>query len=168
MTQQSKNAIKRLLQELYEKKRYWYHVSTTLKKPLEFLKPRSNDEGFNRSEGEPDIKRICVSPTLSQCLIAIPYRKQNILYIYRTEKQVIAKKSSGVFDSPVTMEGWLTKPTWFVRMGTLDMEKITNSNGKLIKVPSEVASHGCLNFSKILYRWWVGHDPWKFVRKSRH
>lgn len=148
--------------DLYEKKRYWYHISTTLNKKNELLEPRSNDEGFNRTDGEPDIKRICVSPTLEQCLVAVPYSKWDEISVYKTKEKVIARKSRKVFDSSITQEGWITISTPFVRVGSLNMARLE----KTTKIERERATFGCLDLSKILYKWWVKIDPWKFVEKD--
>ena len=151
--------------ELFSKRRHWFHISTTLQKESERLFPRDNDEGFNRSGREPNIKRICVSPTLEQCLTAVPYGKRDTIYIYRTRSKVKAIPPVGVFDSAITMEGWITRPTWFDRVGILNLEKIVDKKQKSIVMP-EVASDGSLPLTKVLYRWWINLDPWKFVETS--
>jgi hypothetical protein len=147
-----------IVNDIYEIKRYWYHVSSTLKKKKELLKPRDNTEGFNRPEHEPNIKRICVSPTLEQCLTAIPYSKRDTVFIYRTNAKVIAKASQEVFDSPITQEGWILKPTWFIKMGVLDFEIIPS------KVITEAATMGMESISKRVLNWWLKLEPWKYVK----
>lgn len=154
-----------LIQNLYKTPRYWYHVSTTLKNSVELLKPRDNDEGFNRSDSEPNVRRICVSPSLEQCLTAIPYFHRDTLSVYRTEKKVKAKSPVDVFDASVTMEGWIIVPTWFIRIGTLNLNSLDK---KLTKgVRSEAATDGCLSSSKSLYRWWIKTDPWQYVKMAK-
>lgn len=154
---------KLLTEEFYSEKRYWYHLSSTLSKKKELLRPRDNDEGFNRSDNEPNTKRICVSPTLEQCLTAVPYSKTDKYFIYRTSRKVIAKKSREVFDSEITQEGWLTISTSFIRIGTLNIEDV---NKQQVKVKYATASDGNLELSKELYKWWVRINPWRFVKKN--
>lgn len=149
----------RLAKELYRVPRFWYHVSTTLKRKKELLTPRKNDEGFNRCDTEPDVKRICVAPTLEQCLTAVPYGKYDIISIYRTQKKVVAKKSHGVFDSEITQEGWITSPTVFIKMGSISMLKVKNKT----KLITEAATVGNIQSSQHAYKWWVKFNPWQIV-----
>jgi hypothetical protein len=153
-------------QKLYSEKRYWYHLSSTLKKKKERLSPRDNDEGFNRTSFEPNTRRICVSPTLEQCLAAIPYGKHDTYTIYRTSKKVRAKPPRDVFDSHLTQEGWFSSPTVFVRVGVLDFEKILTPKGTRQKIISQAASLGFPDMSLKVYKWWLKVDPWKFVNSA--
>ena len=154
----------RLAKELYTVPRYWYHISTTLKDKKELLKPRENDEGFNRSENEPNTKRICVSPTLEQCLTAVPYGKHDKISIYRTEKKTLAKKSRCVFDAKLTQEAWITSRMMFVRVGILQMEDIKRDGHIII---TEAASDGSIESSQECLKWWVALNPWDFVVYDR-
>lgn len=146
--------------------RYWYHVSSTLKAKRVTLTPRANDEGFNRAEDEPDIKRICVCPTIEGCLTAIPYGRRDTLTVYRTTKKIPARKAYDVFDSTVTQESWITKRTRFIRVGFLNLEKITGRNGKRRKVIEEVATEGVLSASRRVFKWWRELGVEKFVRET--
>lgn len=137
-------------QNIYKIPRYWYHLSSTLKHKKELLHPRGNDEGFNRSEDEPNIKRICVSPTIEQCLVAIPYYNREVLSIYRTQKKVMASRPKNVFDYTITDEGWILIDTDFIRIGTLDLGKIS----KIKKLHPQVASIGQISVSNRLFKWW--------------
>jgi hypothetical protein len=144
---------------LYNTRRYWFHISTTLNKEEIVLSPRSNDEGFNRLDTEPDIKRICVSPSLEQCLVAVPYHKHDVYFIYRTKVPVRAKPAKEVYDSSVTQEGWITTKTKFIKVGELNLKRVDG----YIKLIDEAATSGLLSESKTVYKWWKKLDPWKYV-----
>jgi hypothetical protein len=131
----------------------WYHLSTTLRDNLIQLSPRDNAEGFNRSDDEPNVKRICVSPTIEQCLVAIPYSKWDTFSIYQPIKNVNPKFPTGIFDSEITDERWIVSKTWFKRIGILDLNSITTT--KKFKIKPEVASDGNFSASKKLYDWWL-------------
>ena len=154
---------------IYKYKRYWFHVSSTLKRKIEFLHPRDNDEGFNRADHEPNVRRICVSPTLEQCLTAIPYSSHDTIKIYKTRRPIKVKKSVDVFDSFVTGEKWITNPTKFVKIGVLKFEKINkyldtiDPEGKEEGIISESASQGTERYSQEVYKWWKKLKPWRFV-----
>lgn len=137
----------------YSKKRYWYHFSSSFKKVGEFVfYPWGlNDKKMpvcNRDPAEPKGNRIPVAPSYEQCLTALqllPYCKFNI---YRTKKKVIAKEPVDIFDSSITHEGWIEIPTLFVRVGTLDMQKINTEN------ISDAAVIGLLSESKETLNEW--------------
>ena len=150
---------------LHKRKRYWFHVSTTLTKKEITLCPRGN-EGFNRNEAEPEKKRICVSPSLEQCLVAIPYGCRDRLYIYRTKSPIVAHEPHEVFDASVTEEGWIFRPTRFKRLGQLNLNNILDDEGNKIDVIHEVAPFGSLSRSRKAYRWWRKLNPWKHILKS--
>ena len=154
---------KKLNNEIYSKKLYWYHLSTLLTRKHYILHPRNNDEGFNRAEDEPDIPLICVSPSIEQCLVALPYDKYDTYYIYRTKDKVIANFPREIFDSSVTQEGWITVSTPFNRIGVLKFKNIITPTGKKRKLKCEVASDGNLTKSKQLYSWWNNLDVHKFI-----
>ena len=106
---------------VYKNRRYWYHVSTTLKHKHERLVPWDEDRGFNRGGYEPDGKRICVSPTIEQCITAIPYILNTKCFIYRTQFPAKASSPYDVFDAEVTHEGWIHNPTTFIKIGKLNI-----------------------------------------------
>jgi len=137
----------------YDNCRYWYHVSTTLKHKHEILIPWDENRGFNRSGNEPDGKRICVSPTIEQCITAIPYSWVEIISIYRTKIRVKAYASTGVFDAKVTGERWLHVPTPFVKIGILNFSKVEKKFNVDNVIP-EAASSGDITSSAAVFRWW--------------
>lgn len=150
--------------KFYLKARHWYHLSTTLKQLKVILTPRDNDEGFNRSESEPNDKRICVSPSIEHCLTAIPYSKWDKFTIYKTRDKVVAKCPIDVFDSKITKEGWITTRTVFNRIGFLNFKKCVDSvDGIAFKIKTESASHSDVLLSKETYDWWVKFDVTRFI-----
>lgn len=108
-------------------KRYYYHVTESLDYPKINLKPRKS--GTYRSLDEWDFpKRICVSPTVWQCLIAIPYEAPCYLTVYRTLRKVIAYKPNreeildAIPDIGNIDEHWLIKPTCFTKIGVITIK----------------------------------------------
>lgn len=93
---------------------YFYHVSA---RPLH----GHDDESFSMApkfiDAEVDamhINRICVAPTMEQCLTAIVPMSSDQLYVYRTVRK--SNKSVipfGVVDAPITQERWLTRERKF-------------------------------------------------------
>jgi hypothetical protein len=124
---------------IYKRKRYWYHVSTTLKDKYITLIPWSGTASSNRSSTEPQGKRICVAPTIEQCIAAVPYILAEKFNIYRTRKPTIANEPRGIFDAKVTQEGWLHDPTQFVKVGILKFGDVEKTLG-IEQVIGEAAS----------------------------
>ena len=147
----------------YNSKRYWYHISTTLKKKVEHLIPWDEDTGFNRGGDEPVGKRICVAPTIEQCITAIPYSLDTYCSIYRTKQKIKADKPSGVFDANITHEGWLLSPTTFVKIGKLDFANIEKTLN-IENVIQESAAHGKVKISKEVLKWWKRIDIKQFIK----
>jgi hypothetical protein len=139
--------------------KYWYHISTTLKKDLEILDPRNNIEGFNRPDHEPNVDRICVAPTLEQCLVSVPYSKSGIFHIYKTKHLVKARKAYDVFDAFVTGERWIGNSTEFIKIGILKLKDIPEH------IITEAASEGNATYSKEVLKWWKKINPWLYVKK---
>lgn len=150
---------------VFTHKRYWYHVSTTLRKRNHHLIPWGTRKGFNRGEDEPEGKRICVAPSVEQCITAIPYYMTTKCNIYRTKNRVRPIKAAKVFDSAVTQEGWLQEPTDFVKIGTIDfvkIEKALNVDG----VINEAASQGEHKYSRKVLRWWKKANIKRFIKSA--
>lgn len=70
------------------------------------------------------VRRICVSPTVDQCLMAIVPDSvigYNDLYIYRTCRRVSSSVHPyGVVDASLTQERWLCRPASFKLVGTIE------------------------------------------------
>lgn len=147
---------------LFKNKRYWYHVSSTLKSKKKTLIPWNEVKSSNRSGEEPPGERICVAPTIEQCITAIPYFLST-LTIYRTEKKVLAKKAVGVFDSHITDEGWLTEPTTFIKIGTLNLRSL-NRKLKEEEIISDSASAYDLEYCKEVLNWWKKAKINRFIK----
>ena len=140
---------------IYGRRRYWYHVSTTLRGKKLKLVPwdSTHDKAFNRSEDEPNGKRICVSPSIEQCITAIPYDLYCRINIYRTKSPVRASKPRRIFDAKVTHEGWLHKPTTFIKIGSLNFEKVAKKLG-IEHVAIEQATTDNTQAQRDVLRWW--------------
>ena len=100
-------------------KQYYYHVTQRKWTKNKLLHPKNN--GCHRGPAEPQCKRICVSPSVETCLVALGcclFRRCDI-FIYRTANPVLGRPSVGVVDAILTKERWLTRSTKFVRVGTI-------------------------------------------------
>ena len=151
---------------LYSTKRYWYHVSTTLENEMEHLTPRDFDDNnsHNRTPSEPLGARICVAPTIEQCITAIPYHLGETIAIYRTKDKVKANKPVEIFDVNITNEGWLEEPTSFIRIGYLDFQKVEDSL-KIKNVIPQSASSSEPKYSGKVLRWWKKAKIERFIQK---
>lgn len=149
---------------VFDSKRYWYHVSTTLNRRRQKLIPWDESKGFNRGGDEPAGNRICVAPTLEQCITAVPYALATIFTIYRTERKVKPVKAKKVYDSEITDEGWLLEPTVMVRVGKLDLSNIEHRLN-IENVIESAASEGDVQASRRVYKWWKKINVKKFVKR---
>ncbi len=158
-------ASKKRIVSLFGRKRYWYHVSTTLREQRITLKPWDGRQAVNRGPLEPSGRRICVAPTIEQCIVAIPYHLGATISIYRTVRQRKATEPYDVFDAKVTGEGWLKSPTAFIKIGQLDFNDIEKKMN-IEQVIDEVASEGNLKESKRGLRWWKKIRPKRFIKST--
>lgn len=148
---------------LFNRKRYWYHVSTTLFGNEETLTPWGTGKGFNRSYNEPLGDRICVAPSIEQCITAIPYTLAAHLIIYRTKDKVLAAPPADVFDMFITEEGWIQNTTTFVKIGELDFDYIEKAL-KVENVKPEGASVGKPAYSGKVLKWWKKARIKRFIK----
>jgi hypothetical protein len=152
--------------DVYSQKKYWYHLSCTLSRKTERMKPRENHEGFNRADHEPNYARICVSPSIEQCLVAIPYDAYDIFAVYRTKNKELAERPLDIFDAEITEEGWLTKPTNFELIGKIDLHSIKNKRGYRLPIKEEAATSGDIELSKQVFNWWQRRNVKKLVSQN--
>jgi hypothetical protein len=148
---------------LFSCPRYWYHISCTLKQNNVKLFPRV--EGFNRDEREPSIKRICVAPSIEQCITAVPYFLGDHFEIYKTKHKVVATKPQGVFDSNITKEGWLLKPTEFIKLGSINFEEVEKGIN-VENVISPAASGNHAPYSGKVLKWWKKARIKRFIKSA--
>lgn len=148
---------------IYASRRYWYHLSSTLKHDSVLLKPWDNSRGFNRSELEPNDERICVAPSMAHCITAIPYCPGDTYQIYRTKNKVKANPPKEVFDSHITQEGWIQKPTVFVKIGSLKLEDVESEG---VTIPEQAASENSPQRSGKVLAWWKRRNLWRHVKRS--
>jgi len=149
----------------YSVERHWYHVSSTLKKELEMLIPWDNFTGFNRTIDEPEGARICVAPTIEQCLTAIPYPLNAKFTIYQTLNMVLARQPYDVFDASITQEGWIEVPTEFIKIGTLSFIQIE----KGLKISHVIEQAGAMDdvcYSDEVLKWWQGINLKRFIKNT--
>lgn len=149
--------------KLYSTKRHWYHLSSTLKRLKVKLIPWDSVSGLNRTLSEPDGDRICVAPTIEQCIVAIPYTYHSIFSIYRTESMVNATNPDDVFDSGITHEGWILEPTTFIKIGTINFENV-ETQLKLYSVTPEAASIGEVSVTRKALKWWKNTNIKQFIK----
>jgi hypothetical protein len=140
-------------------------VSTTLKNKHIRLIPWDEREGFNRGGDEPAGKRICVAPSVEQCLTAIPYYLGAVVTIYRTKTPVKASCPIGVYDAVVTQEGWITEPTMFVKLGILKFRDVEIKLG-VYNVIEDAASSGDLTESRKVLNWWKKAKIQRLIKKA--
>lgn len=93
-----------------DEKRFWFHITEENWGSKVKLYPRRCLRG--ESVGEPDTPRICVCPSMIKCYIATNWEVAN-RYVYRTVRRCSAVPAVGVYDSHITNEHWLLKPTTF-------------------------------------------------------
>ena len=151
---------------LHTTPRYWYHISTTLRKRLEYLTPWDNFHSgtVNRSCGEPNTKRVCVSPSVEHCLTAVPYCPGDKFTIYRTARKCVANKPEGVHDAHITNEGWIQAPTMFVRVGVLSLPDLAKSEH--VNILDESASSNCLPHCGRVLKWWQRRKLQRHIKRG--
>lgn len=149
---------------LYKIPRYWYHVSSTLNRRNVKLTPR--DDSVGRAMDEPPGARICVAPSIEQCITALPYCVWKKYYIYRTENKIIASRplKNAIYDGEITQEGWILEKMNFIKLGSINFDKISafliEKNKEMI---DESASGDSIEYSKEVLRWWKRVDIKKFI-----
>ena len=149
---------------LFENSRYWYHISTTLRRKRHCLTPWDNGRGFNRNPLEPDVKRICVAPSVPHCLTAVPYSPGETFTIYRTAHKVKATYAEGVYDAPITMEGWIQASMMFVKIGTLSLPYVARTYG--INIIDEAASGSDNRYSGKVLAWWNRCPLKRYIKRA--
>jgi hypothetical protein len=151
----------------YKQKRFWYHISTKLKKRGEFcLQPWGREDSENRDPEEPDGIRIPVAPSLEQCLTALNIYPNHTYQIYRTKEEMSVTSPKGIFDSKVTNEGWILNPTIFVRVGSLNMTWLKDDEN--IGSIFDACCVGKVRFSRFALKKWLAHDVHRYVNYSKN
>ena len=83
--------------------------------------------------------------------------------VYRTKILVKASKPYEVFDSNVTKEGWIEKPTVFIRIGTISLEDVEKGEN-VNNVISPSASGNDPRYSGRVLKWWLKINPEKYIK----
>ncbi len=104
---------------------FWYHVSRRDLGPRVALEPRRID-----NPPEPKRLRICVAPTVAQCLAAIDCYSLKAV-VYRTANKVRAYYPYNVCDTVITKERWLLRPIHFRKVLTfqIDLKSCNTARG---------------------------------------
>lgn len=102
---------------------FYFHL-TTRKWPEKIrLKPMRYDDipSSHRCDDcyEPDLKKICVAPTIAGCLSAILPCVTGELAIYKTARKVETVDPWNVSDVEITGERWIVRPATFVKIGII-------------------------------------------------
>jgi hypothetical protein len=104
----------------WSKPKYWYHITDATN--------WSDEQTLNPIEHIgyecPYIKRICVAPTVPQCLAAICFWKGK-LRVYRTMHKHRAAKAMFVSDQEITDEHWLFEECKFIFLEHIDETLMT-------------------------------------------
>jgi len=101
----------------------FYRAVTEDKGQCVLEKPKPGVPG----DGEPlEPKRICVAPTILQCLIGMAGWDLGHVWIYRTVNEVKAYKVrvEDVFDVVLTDEHWILEDCEFEQLGKYDLEAL--------------------------------------------
>jgi hypothetical protein len=100
--------------------KYYYHITSRRWPSRIRLKPKKRNELWwsNRPDEEPDIARVCVSPIISGCFLAVDV-PCSVCYVYKTENKVRAAVPWKVVDMRVTGERWIIRPTYFRKQYSL-------------------------------------------------
>ncbi len=135
----------------------WYHLSTesdldaivrsNADRSTCEISPRIPDDCYGENQ---NIARVCVAPTIWQCLVSIP--KSGILFVYEIQTASTSDPIDGVADSDTTNEMWITNDDLERAGGRLSMKnvgmvdrtdqlvtslKIQNRRGTLPRDPTE-------------------------------
>jgi len=99
----------------------FYHISSEPLTPLDYdersfvMHPRYIESGESDIE---DVMRICVAPTVEQCILATVAKADPQFYIYRTTRRSTETYLPfGVLDSPLTQERWFRSKRTFKLVG---------------------------------------------------
>lgn len=97
--------------------RHYYHIRQSDDWGSEVtLYPK--EEGKFRCPFEPLVPRICVAPTIPQCIVALGnLLNEKPIYVYKTKYEIADRdiiEPYEVPDSHITDEAWLCEPTDFV------------------------------------------------------
>ena len=91
----------------------WFHLSpdksldsivpsTNAPTPIGAISPRVPES----SHGEDPIVRVCVAPTVWQCVLSIP--RYGTLYIYSIDTDAVTDPTGTIADNKTTHEKWIT------------------------------------------------------------
>lgn len=97
----------------------WYHLTRHWKDKRLVVSPRTP----TRVPSEPQTPRICVCPTVAQCIVALgAYYDCGKVRVYTCEADAVP--AHGVFDADITGEHWILAPVEFTYAGKLNLEAL--------------------------------------------
>lgn len=130
---------------------HYYHVSTENFGPSFTLHPRPIETA---AEGEPEIDRVCLGPSLDRCFGAINLDTSENYYIYKTNNKIQGVKPHGVADSEITGEMWSTRKVAFKMVGMVPKEIVekmpNNQRGSHYKTDLKKQRHDIERIGKLL------------------
>jgi hypothetical protein len=107
----------------------WFHLSTnaSLKAIVpsdatgetNVISPRIPDDSYGESQG---VNRVCVAPTIWQCILPIP--RSGRLFIYEIDTSFVSKPVGGIADSHITDEMWITDDDLEKAGGRIEISRI--------------------------------------------
>ena len=144
-------------------KRRYYHVSVFDHGDVLNVRRVSPLDPDHREPGTP---RLCVAPSVPQCLCARMMRPGRPAYVYRSEpRKGITPK--GVWDSLITEERWIAPPDKLEKVDTICGEDMSLMFGILeewhLQTGSAASVH--LRIATLAHAWNVfgdrfAHSPW--------
>ncbi len=139
---------------MFAEKNYYYHVTMNPEWGQEVtLIPRS--DGLFRHHLEPKTPRICVAPTVAQCLIALNPESflEEKIYIYQTKEKVnaVRAKSKVITDAHITDEMWLLEKTDFGFIGEMDGNDFLENVWGEYYINDAITTYPYPKFQKIVF-----------------
>lgn len=73
-----------------------------------------------RATGEPKTPRLCVAPSVAQCLVSSLMYRPGAVQVYATRQPMAGVTPLGVWDEVITWERWLLPGQRLVKVDTVD------------------------------------------------
>ena len=106
------------------------------------------------AEEEPEVPRLCVSPTVAGCFAAGFFRDVDC-HVYRTCKKRKGISPRGVWDSFITEERWLIPPDYLEHVGVVEAMDVYLIQ-ELFRRYHEVTGNRCnprLRLAQLIHAW---------------
>lgn len=112
-----------LIKNIQDRYRHWYHVSRIDHGEVFTAKRRHSHQSCIPSK-EPDTPRLCVAPSITDCLLAVVIEGPG--YVYKSPKRRGIPAQS-VWDKDLTQEHWLVPPVTLARVAVIPAETMALS-----------------------------------------